>query len=70
MNTNILMAQLALHSQKISDLSKAIGISKSALYRRLKGTARFNREEIQKTIKFLNLSNETAMEIFFADEVS
>ena len=70
MNTNVLRAQLALHSKKISDLSKAMGISKSALYRRMNGTASFNREEIQSIIQFLNLPNEMAISIFFADEVS
>lgn len=67
MNTAALKAQMVLKSQKMGDLSKAIGISKSALYRRMCGKANFNRDEIQKIIRALDLSDETAMSIFFAD---
>lgn len=67
MNIAALKAQMVLKSQRMCDLSKAIGISKSALYRRMRGTASFNREEIQKIIEVLSLSDETAMRIFFAD---
>lgn len=65
MNANELKAQLVLNDKTILDYSKALGISRSALYRKLRGLTDFSREEIQKTITFLGLTSDKAMNIFF-----
>ena len=65
MNTQALRARLVLKSKKMDDLARALHISKSALYRRMNGTASFNREEILGIIHFLDLSSAEAMQIFF-----
>lgn len=52
----------------VEELCKAIGMSKTAYYRKLKGRTEFTRGEIQKMIDFLNL--EDPMDIFFTPKVS
>ena len=52
----------------VEELCKAIGMSKAAYYRKLKGRTEFTRGEIQKMIDFLNL--EDPMDIFFTTNVS
>lgn len=52
----------------VEELCKAIGMSKAAYYRKLKGSTDFTRGEIQKMIDFLNLEN--PMDIFFNPKVS
>ena len=51
----------------VEELCKAIGMSKAAYYRKLKGRTEFTRGEIQKMIDFLNL--EDPMDIFFTPKV-
>lgn len=51
-----------------NQLCKAIGMSKSAYYRKCKGTTEFTQGEIQKIVDYLGL--DTPMGIFFADKVS
>ena len=50
------------------DLCKAIGISRSAYYRKRCGKTEFTQSEIVKICKLLNL--ESPVDIFFADMVS
>lgn len=45
-----------------------IGISRSALFRKMNGKTEFTLSEIQRIIDYLHLDN--PMEIFFADKVS
>lgn len=45
-----------------------IGISRSAFYRKMRGTSEFTQGEIQKTIDILGL--ESPVEIFFSSKVS
>lgn len=52
----------------VEELCKAIGMSKAAYYRKLKGRTEFTRGEIQKMIDFLNL--EDPMDIFITTNVS
>lgn len=59
-----------LHSKKISDVAYALNISKSALYRKLRGETEFTRHEIGILIKYLGLNVDTAMSIFFSEKVS
>lgn len=49
------------------DIAKALGISRSAIQRKLAGETEFNRIEIKQLIKILLLSKEEVMTIFFKD---
>ena len=49
-------------------LCSHLGISRSAYYRKLKGSSEFNRSEIQGITNILEL--ESPVDIFFAEEVS
>ncbi len=70
MNVNLLKAQIALKGKKISDITKLLKISKSAIYRKLSGKSDFTRKEILLLINFLDISNDKAMDIFFDEKVS
>lgn len=70
MNINMLKAQIALKGKKISDITKLLKISKSAIYRKLNGKSDFTRKEILLLINFLEISTDKAMEIFFNEKVS
>ncbi len=48
----------------------ALGISRTALYRKMHQQTEFTREEIQKTITFLGLKDDEIIEIFFTKKVS
>lgn len=70
MNINLLKAQIVLKGKKVSDVSKNLKISKSALYRKLSGKSDFTRGEICGMIDFLEIETDKAMEIFFNNNVS
>ncbi|MCD7837901.1 MAG: DUF739 family protein [Clostridiales bacterium] len=70
MDANKLRYFIADRGETLSTYEMALGISKTALYRKMKGKTEFTREEIEKTIHFLNLSKEDTMSIFFAQKVS
>lgn len=70
MNINMLRAQIALKGKKISDITKLLKISKSAIYRKLNGKSDFTRKEILLLINFLEISTDEAMRIFFDEKVS
>ena len=52
----------------VERLCEKLGISKSAYYRKLKGTSEFTRSEIEKIVEVLELG--TPVGIFFASKVS
>ena len=52
----------------IGSICEELGISRSALYRKMRGIVDFNQGEIAALIRILHLDN--PMEIFFKDEVS
>lgn len=52
----------------VEGLCKAIGMSKSAYYRKRNGKTEFTQSEIQKIVDFLRL--DTPMGIFFTEKVS
>ena len=60
--------ELKKKGMSAEDLCKAIGISRSAYYRKRCGKTEFTHSEIVKICKLLNL--ESPVEIFFADMVS
>lgn len=70
MNANKLRYYIADRGRTLNDFKEALGISKTALYRKMNGKSEFKREEIQKAIFWLRLSNEETMAIFFNDKVS
>lgn len=70
MNVNLLKAQIALKGKKVSDITKLLKISKSAIYRKLSGKSDFTRKEILLLINFLDINTDKAMEIFFSEKVS
>lgn len=47
------------------DLSFELGISRSAIQRKLSGTVQFSQGELKILIKVLNLSKDEVMAIFF-----
>lgn len=51
-----------------AELCEAVGISRSAYYRKCNGTSEFTQGEIQKIVDFLGL--ETPMGVFFDTKVS
>ena len=52
----------------VDDLCNAVGISRSAYYRKVNGKSEFTQGEIQKIVDYLGLSS--PMGIFFAEKVS
>ena len=67
MDVQLLKSQFVLNNIKICDVAKKIGISKSAMYRKMKGETEFTREEINTLITILKLDIKTAMKIFFGE---
>ena len=61
---------ITIRGKNIELYGKALEISKSTLYRKMSRKTEFTREEIQKTISFLKLSDREIMEIFFKEKVS
>ncbi|MBU3171384.1 helix-turn-helix domain-containing protein [Clostridium estertheticum] len=70
MNIKLLKAQMALNDKKTSEVAKLLGISKSAMYRKLNGNSDFTRKEICRLITCLGIETEKAMDIFFELKVS
>lgn len=70
MNINALKAKMVLEGISTEKLAQEIGVSKSAFYRKLNGKTEFTREEIQKIIDVLRISNSDAFKIFFENQVS
>lgn len=70
MNINALKAKMVLEDVSAEKLAQEIGVSKSAFYRKLSGKTEFTREEIQKIINALHISNNDAFTIFFESKVS
>lgn len=68
MNKILLEFEMKKKGISISKMCKAIGISKSAYYRKCKGISEFTQGEIMKIVKVLGISS--PIEIFFADLVS
>ena len=68
MNRYMLEYEMKKRGVKISDLCKALNISRSAYYRKCRGISEFTQSEIQRIVDFLNL--DSPMGIFFEDKVS
>lgn len=66
MNVSLLEYEMKQNGyNKKDEFGKALGISKSAFYRKTHGLSEFTRDEIEKIIAILNLSEEKIRLIFF-----
>ena len=69
MKMNTLKAKIVERNTNISAVAKALGLSKSTFYRRLKNEGRdFSVEEVKKISNYLNLTAKEATNIFFNEE--
>lgn len=70
MNTLALKAEIVKNGLTVEKLGNKIGISKSAINRKITGKTEFKLGEIKKIISILKLNRETTDEIFFKEKVS
>jgi transcriptional regulator with XRE-family HTH domain len=70
MNSNKLKARMVERGINGQTLSREIGISESAFYRKMNGTSEFTQGEIKAIAQALEMDTESMLAIFFADEVS
>ena len=61
-----LQAQMVLKGKNAECLAKILGMNTATFYRKMNNNGDFSREEIQKIIIVLDISD--PMDIFFADE--
>lgn len=61
-----LQAQMVLKGKNAEWLAKVLGMNTATFYRKMNNNGDFSREEIQKIILVLDISD--PMDIFFADE--
>lgn len=68
MNAALLEYELKKKGMKKEELCEALGMSRSAFYRKMNGISEFTLSEIQNIVSTLDL--ESPVPIFFSDEVS
>ncbi len=68
MNAALLEYELKRRGMKKEELCEALGMSRSAFYRKMNGISEFTLSEIQNIVNTLDL--ESPVPIFFSDEVS
>lgn len=66
LNKDLLKEKLSEKGKTIFQLQKEMGISKTALYRKMNDITCFTSKEIKTIVKILDLSLEEMNEIFFA----
>ena len=64
---NEFKAEVVRRNLTLENVANAIGIDAATVHRKMNGASDFYRSEIEKIIKYLNLSNEDVLRIFFAD---
>lgn len=69
MNRNALRGKLISQGKNLGDLAKELGISRQALSGKICGRQGFTSTQISTCIKYLNLTPDELMTIFFADKV-
>ena len=70
MNTRELKAQMILKGKTIDQICAALGISRSAWFRKVGGDSQFTQGEIMNIRHELELDDQQTMMIFFNEEVS
>jgi len=70
MNVRELKAEMVRKDKSVDQLCAAIGISRTAWFRKVGGTSQFTQGEIQALRHELDLDDQQIMVIFFDDKVS
>lgn len=70
MNVKELKAQMILKDKTVDQLCTALGISRSAWFRKIGGDSQFTQGEITALRFELELDDQKTIDIFFAKEVS
>lgn len=70
MNVKELKAQMILKDKSVDQLCTALGISRSAWFRKVGGDSQFTQGEITALRFELDLDDQKTIDIFFAKEVS
>jgi len=70
MNARELKAEMIRQDKTVDDLCTALGISRSAWFRKIKGISEFTQGEISGLRFELGLDDHQTAKIFFAKEVS
>lgn len=65
MNRAVFLSQCVLRQKKMSDVAKAAGISRSTLYRKIKGESEFTKYEMVRISHVLGWTHEQMIEYFF-----
>lgn len=65
MNYALLEYEMKLKGKSKKDIQRKLGLSDSAIYRKMNGASQFTRDEIQIIIKTLKLKDKEVMDIFF-----
>lgn len=69
MMDKIIKSKLILLGKNVGWLAERLGISKTALYKKLNGTTRLTLDEARIITNALDLSTDEIMEIFFENKV-
>ena len=70
MNKDGLKKKLEEKVMTIKGLCKLSGINSTTMWRKLNGETEFNRDEMERLSKALNLTREEMLDIFFEKEVA
>lgn len=70
MNVPKLKAKMILENKSVDNVLEALGISRSAWFRKTTGASEFTQSEISSMRVLLNLDDHETAEIFFEEEVS
>lgn len=70
MNKDLLKGKIFSKGKTMEEVYKSIGISKSAMNRKMNDISCFTSREIKGIVDFLNLTTEEMTEIFFNNKVS
>ena len=65
MNSNMLLGKIKEAGYSMSDFLTFVNIPASTWSKKIRGITEFNRDEIQRIVKFLSLSNDELVDIFF-----
>ena len=69
MMNKIIKSKLVLLGKNVDWLAERLGISRTALYKKLNGTTRFTLDEARMITDALDLNTDEVMEIFFGNGV-
>lgn len=70
MNVDKLRGKIAENRMNISEFCKAAGFVRSTFDRKMRGESEFDRDEIERIINTLNMTDEEMRNIFFENIVA